>query len=143
MKHVRLASLLSVVCALAGFVLLGDSAEAQKTKGKTRAALTKQLMKGFVAANCGDLKKALDAEQTNWDDVALKAALLNEAGYLLMDDGRCPDGEWAKAAKAIRETSADVLAAAENKDAPAAKTAFGKLTAEGCAVCHAAHKMKN
>lgn len=140
MKNVGLASLMVVVCTLAGVVLLGESAEAQKTKGKTRAALTKQLMKGLVAANCGDLKKALDAEQTNWDDVALKAALLNEAGYILMDDGRCPDGDWAGAAKAIQGASAEVLAAAEKKDSAAAKAAFGKLTKEGCGACHAVHK---
>lgn len=142
MKKIRLAGLITVVCTLAAVVLIGDHAQAQKTKGKTRGALTKQLMKGLVAPNCGDLKKALDADQTNWEDVALKAALLNEAGFLLMDDGRCPDGEWAKAAKAIQGTSAEVLAAAEKKDAAAAKAAFGKLTAEGCAVCHAAHKGK-
>lgn len=140
MRNVRLASVMTVVCSLAGVALFCNYADAQKTKGKTRAAQTKQLMKGLVAANCGDLKKLLDAEQTNWDDVALKAALLNEAGYILMDDGRCPDAEWAKAAKTIQESSAAVLAAAETKDAAAAKTAFGKLTSEGCAVCHKAHK---
>src|SRR5579862_412459 len=91
MKNGRLASLVMAVAGLAALGLLAENAHAQKTKGKTRPALTKQLMKGIVAPNCGDLKKALDAETTNWDDVALRAAVLNEAGHFLMDDGRCPD----------------------------------------------------
>ncbi len=140
MKNVRLAVLVVMAAMLAGIGLFSADALAQKTKGKTRPALTKQIMKGLVSPNCGDLKKLLDAEQPNWDDIALKAALLNEAGYLLMDDGRCPDGEWANATKAVREGTADVLAAAEKKDAEAAKKGFGKLTGEGCKVCHAAHK---
>jgi hypothetical protein len=142
MKNFRWAGLVVAICAVGALSFLSDRAEAQKTKGKTRAALTKQLMKGLVAANCGDLGKALKAEKTDWDDVALKAALLNEAGYLLMDDGRCPDGDWANATKAIREASADVLGAAEKKDLDAAKKSFERLTTEGCAVCHKAHKGK-
>lgn len=129
-----------ILAAVAAAVVTGQVAEAQKTKGKTRAALTKQLMKGIVGENCGALKKALDAAETNWDDVTLRAALLNEAGYLLMDDGRCPDGEWAKAAKALQTSSAAVLAKAEAKDLEGAKAAFGELTAGSCKVCHTAHK---
>lgn len=131
---VLLASLL-----VGGFVI-AERVEAQKTKGKIRAALTKQLMKGLVSANCGAVKKALDAAEINWDDVTLHAALLNESGYVLMDDGRCPDGEWAKAAKALQATSATLLAAAETKDAAAAKAAFADLTGQSCKVCHTTHK---
>lgn len=131
-----------VVAATAAALFLQGEADAQKTKGKTRPTSTKLLMKGLVAANCGDLKKALDAKEVNWDDVILKASLLNESGYLLMDDGRCPDGEWAKAAKALQAQSAEVLAKADAKDLEGAKTAFGELTKSSCAVCHAAHKGK-
>lgn len=123
-------------------VLTAPWADAQKTKGKTRAISTKNLMKGLIGANCGDLKKALDASETNWDDVILKAGLLNEGGYLLMDDGRCPDGEWAKASKALQAQSAAVLAKSEAKDLDGAKAAFADLTKQSCAVCHAAHKGK-
>lgn len=140
MKNGRLASVVVVVCTLAGMALWSADVQAQKTKGKTRAALTKQLMKGIVAANCGELKKALDAEAPNWEDISLRAAVLNEAGHFLMDDGRCPDGDWANAAKALQANSAGVLAAAEKMDAAAAKAAFGKLTAEACGACHKAHK---
>jgi predicted Zn-dependent peptidase len=127
---------------LVGVFVITDRVEAQKTKGKTRAALTKHLMKGLVAANCGALKKDLDAEKLDWNEITLHAALLNEAGHLLMDDGRCPDGEWAKAAKALQAQSAAVLAAAEKEDAATAKAAFKDLTAQSCAICHAAHKGK-
>lgn len=132
---------LLVWAAMAAMVGIGlQTVDAQIKKGKTRAATTKQLMKGVVAVNCGALKKAIEAESVDWDDVALRAAVLNESGYGLMDDGRCPDGEWAKGAKAVQSATAEVLAAAEKKDAAAAKAAFAKVTGEGCATCHKAHK---
>lgn len=131
-----------VVSALVGGFVVAERVEAQKTKGKTRAALTKQLMKGLVSANCGALKKDLDAAETNWADVTLHAALLNESGYLLMDDGRCPDGTWAKSAKALQVSSAALLAKAEAKDLDGTKAAFKELTTQSCAVCHEAHKPK-
>ena len=131
-----------VASLLVGGFVVAERVEAQKTKGKTRAALTKQLMKGLVSANCGALKKDLDAAETNWADVTLHAALLNESGYLLMDDGRCPDGTWAKAAKSLQATSAALLEKAEAKDLDGTKAAFKELTSQSCAVCHEAHKPK-
>lgn len=122
--------------------LLSDIAVAQKTKGKTRAATTKQLMKGFVSVNCGDLGKALKAEQVDWDEVALRASLLNEAGHLLMDDGRCPDGDWANGAKTVQKCSQVLLEKAEAKDVEGAQAAFKALTSQGCATCHNAHRPK-
>lgn len=142
MKNVRWLSLAVVLGLVAGLGLFTNDAEAQKTKGKTRAATTKQLMKGLVQANCADLGKLLKADPVSWDDVALKAALLNEATYILMDDGRCPDKIWADAAKAAREASGAVLAAAEKKDLAAANDGFKKLTTEGCGGCHKEHKPK-
>lgn len=122
--------------------LFAQSTFAQKTKGKTREATTKQLMKGLVSVNCGALSADLKEKDVNWDDVSLKAALLNEASYILMDDGRCPDGDWAKGAKTVRESSKLVLEAAEKKDLDGAQKAFQTLTKEGCATCHSAHKPK-
>jgi mono/diheme cytochrome c family protein len=137
----RFVWILAASLLVGGFVI-AERVEAQKVKGKTRAALTKHLMKGLVAANCGALKKDLDASEANWNDITLHAALLNEAGYVLMDDGRCPDGEWAKAAKALQAQSAAVLSAAEKDNFAGAKEAFKELTAQSCAICHAAHKPK-
>ena len=83
-------------------------ATAQIKKGKTRPLTTKQLMSGLVQPNCkslgGGLKEA-PADDKAWETLATNAALLNEAGYVLMADGRCPDGDWAKAAKTLQDCS--------------------------------------
>jgi hypothetical protein len=140
MKKFRGMTAAVALIVAAGLIFTTTDATAQKTKGKTRPATTKQLMKGLVAANCGELGKLLKETEVKWEDVALKAALINEGGHLLMDDGRCPDGEWKKAAETVQASTAAILAAAEKKDLPAANAGFGKLTGEGCAVCHKAHK---
>lgn len=141
-KNVRRAAAVAVL-GLA-WLLSSGPAEAQKTKGKSRAAETKYLMRGLVQVNCADLSKALKnkpGDDKAWDALAQNAALLNEAGYLLLDDGRCPDKDWANAAKTLQACSAKVLDAAKAKDADAAQTAFKGLTAS-CADCHKVHKPK-
>lgn len=134
----------ALVAALA--VALGGSGptvNAQKTKGKTRAAETKTLMRCITQPNCkalGDvLKGSGPADDKAWGQVVLHAQLLNEMGYMLMDDGRCPDGVWAGAAKTLRECSAKVLSAAKDHNAADAQGAFKALTG-ACAACHKAHK---
>lgn len=115
---------------------------AQVTKGKSRLALTKQIMGGLVRPNCAALGKGTEKapkDDKGWAALATNAALLNEAGHLLMDDGRCPDGDWADAAKTLRECSAAVLEAIENKDAEGAQGAFKAMT-KACGACHKAHK---
>jgi len=115
---------------------------AQVKKGKTRPLLTKQLMGGLVQPNCKGLGAGLKeapADDKAWAALATKAALLNEAGHILMADGRCPDADWAGAAKTLRECSAVVLKKIEEKDAEGAQGAFQALT-KSCAACHKAHK---
>lgn len=122
-----------------------DRAIAQKTKGKTRPAATRQLMKGIMQPNCAGLGTSLKddgpADDDAWDLAAQQAACLNEMGYLLMDDGRCPDADWANAAKALREGSDAALTAIGKKDLTAAQAAF-KTATGACAACHKAHKPK-
>jgi hypothetical protein len=117
--------------------------QAQKTKGKSRPAETKFLMKGVIQPNCAALGAALKGDGPSddkaWDQALLHALVLNEMSYVVMDDGRCPDKEWAGAAKTLRECSGKVAEAARAKDAAAAKTAFKALTG-ACATCHKAHK---
>jgi hypothetical protein len=135
-------TLVCVVLALAAVAWLSAASNAQIKKGKSRPALTKHLMSGLVKPNCaglGDALKQPPADDKAWDELATKAALLNEAGYLLMDDGRCPDAVWAGAAKALREASADVLSQIDAKDHAATQTAFQGVT-KACAECHKAHK---
>ncbi len=129
-------------CALAVVSMMVVSANAQIKKGKSRVLTTKQLMSGLVKPNCagiGEGLKTAPADDKAWDDLATKAALLNEASFTMMDDGRCPDADWANAAKSLREASAAVLAKIEAKDAAGAQEAFKGVTGS-CSACHKAHK---
>jgi hypothetical protein len=62
-----------------------------------------------------------------------------EMGHVLMDDGRCPDAGWARAAKGLRKGTALVPADPKNKDVEAARTDFQSIT-DSCAACHKAHR---
>lgn len=135
-KRTWTAALLIVACLMSSLTL------AQVTQGKSRLLKTKQLMKGLVAPNCGEIGEGLKNGPANdkaWQDLATKAALLNEASYVLMDDGRCPDAAWADADKTLRECSAVLVEKLEAKDAAAAQEAFQAMT-KSCAACHKAHK---
>lgn len=126
-------------------LILSGPAAGQIHQGKTRPLKTEHLMEGLVAPNCGGLKKDLEAgpaDKKAWDHVAMKAELLNEASYILMADGRCPDGVWAGAAKTLRQYSGEVLKAVQDKNAAQAKTAFASMT-KACAACHKAHRKKH
>ena len=112
--------LLGVGLTLTLVAMFTVNATAQVKKGKTHLLLTKQLMGGLVKPNCGgigDGLKATPADEKAWETLATEAALLNEASYILMDDGRCPDADWANAATALREGSAAVLEKVNAKDA--------------------------
>lgn len=137
---VKIAAVAAIGSAM---LLMVDAASAQKTKGKSRPAGTKQLMKGIVQPNCAGLGASLKdkgpADDDAWALAATQAACLNEMSYVLMDDGRCPDGDWAGAAKTLRGCSEAVLAALEKKDLAAAQAAFKQATT-ACAACHKVHK---
>jgi cytochrome c556 len=137
-KLVGVATLVAVVCCFG--LLLSSAADKKGGKEKKRSASTKQLMKGLVGFNCGALSKALKAKETDWDEVALRAAMLNEGGHCLMDDGRCPDGDWSTGAKTVQKCSAVILDLAAKKDLSGAQDAFKVLTSKGCKTCHAKHK---
>jgi cytochrome c556 len=134
-----------LILGICASLVAAGVATAQVKKGKTRVMKTGQLMKAVVKPNCGALKKGLEAAPASdeaWDDLAAAAAVLNEASFILMDDGRCPDAVWADAAsKTLRNSSADLLKAIEAKDHSAAKAAFGNLMGS-CKACHEKHKEK-
>jgi hypothetical protein len=132
---------LGLVLGLA-ILLIGSGAEAQKTKGKTRSAETKFLMRGVNQPHCAALGKLLKdgpADDKAWETALCHASILNEMSYVLMDDGRCPDKVWAGAAKTLRECSAKVIDATKAKNVDDARTAFKALTS-ACATCHKEHK---
>ena len=140
----RLTMCGAVVLVASGLLLAVTSqqAEGQVKQGKERPLKTHHLMKGLVAAQCGALKKDLDAgpaDDKAWDTALMRAELLNEASYIVMADGRCPDGDWAKAATALRAGSAEVIEAVEARNLDQAKAAFGTMT-KACGACHKKHK---
>ena len=99
-------------------------------------------MSGLIKPNCagiGEGLKAAPVDEKAWEDLATKAALLNESSFILMDDGRCPDGDWANASKSLRDGSAAVLTKIEAKDYAGAQEAFKAVTGS-CAACHKVHK---
>lgn len=130
---------LFVVGAVVGY----QAATAAVTKGKSRAAETRFLMRGIVQPNCAAVgrmtKEAGPADDKAWEDLCCHASLLNEMGYALLDDGRCPDKVWAEAAKTLQAESAKVLAAAQSKNLAEAQASFKAMTA-ACGACHKAHK---
>lgn len=138
-------TIMTVALALVLGAIWASDVAAQKTKGKTRAASTKQLMKGIVQPNCagcGGALKTGPADDAAWETLATQAAVLNELSYVLMDDGRCPDAVWAGAAKQLREGTTAVIEAVGKKDVEAARAAF-KTATGSCAACHKAHKTQS
>ncbi|MEQ1826420.1 MAG: hypothetical protein ABL921_10765 [Pirellula sp.] len=131
-----------LVVLLAIVASLSVGATAQIKKGKTRPMATKQLMAGLVkpqSTAIADGIKAAPADDKAWTELAIKVALMNEVGYLLMDDGRCPDEVWANAAKAMREGTAAALEKIEAKDHAGVQEAM-KAASASCGACHKAHK---
>jgi cytochrome c556 len=141
----RIAKALSLIILSASLLGVAFIGTAQVKQGKTRAMKTSQFMKGVVKPSCGAIKKGLDAgpaDDDAWEEVAMHAAILNEASYNLMEDGRCPDGVWAGAVnKKLREGSGQILAAADEKNLEQAKAGFQLMT-QSCKACHDAHKKK-
>lgn len=153
MKNLKALVGLAAVFAVSGvFLLQASSAPKPKKVPETeprreaihRAAAVKHIMKGIMFPNCAGLEKALKADPADnkaWAQAEAQAACLNEASYLLMADGRCPDGTWAKAAtQTLRSGSAEMLAAIRKKDLETARAAL-KRTTQACVACHVAHKM--
>ena len=99
-------------------------------------------MGGLVRPNCAALgkgTKTAPADDKAWSALATNAALLSEASYILMADGRCPDAVWANASKTLRTASAEALEKIGAKDAEGTAAAFKKVT-QSCGACHKAHK---
>lgn len=138
----KVLALATGAAALLALLVFNEASNAQVTKGKERPLTTKQWMQAVHKVHCGAIKKGLDAGPSDdeaWAEIALHAAMMNESSHVLLADGRCPDGVWADACKALEEGSGQVLAAVEAKDAEAGATAFGAMT-KSCGACHKAHK---
>jgi cytochrome c556 len=108
-----------------------------------RFANVHALMAGINQPNCGAIGKAIKgdgpADDKAWQTLLMQAALLNEAGHILMQNERCPDAVWSNAASSLRKASHKVALAAKGQDLAGVKKAFGDLT-KSCGACHKAHK---
>jgi hypothetical protein len=111
--------------------------------GGPRVAQVKHLMAGIngpvTASLGGQLKGEGPKADKDWTDVVKNASLLNEVGFLLMENGRCPDQVWKDAAAALRENSGRVAIAGGSKNLEEARVGFKAVTA-ACGACHAVHK---
>jgi hypothetical protein len=90
------------------------------------------------------LKNGLAKEEKtddDWKAMEIAAALLNESGYLMLDDGRSPDKIWSEGAEILRNAGADGLKAVAAKDTEAGNKAVEGVL-KSCKVCHTEHKYK-
>lgn len=132
------------IAATLALAVAGTLGWAQIQKGKTRPLETKIFMKTVNGPHCSTLAKQLKAgitDDAGWQEAATHAQMLNEAGFVLMADGRCPDKVWADASKDLSEGSAAVLQAVNAKNAADANAGLQKVLGS-CKSCHAVHRMK-
>jgi hypothetical protein len=144
MKNFRWTGIAAVLIAVASAGLLLGTASAEKgkpvKKAKKRTASVEQLMEGIVVVHCKSLSKELKADKPNWKHIRLHAAMLNESGHNLMDDGRCISAEWAAASKILQKCSNVIIEKSKKEDLAGAQGAFKVLTTKGCGACHKKHK---
>ena len=75
----------------------------------------------------------------DWKAAGVHAAMMNEAGHILMQDGRCPDAVWAKACATLRDGSDKGAAGIKSKNLDDAKAGFKAMMAS-CKACHSEHR---
>jgi hypothetical protein len=140
MKRTTLALTIGLLCGFATLVTISDvPAEAKKKK---RSLTISQMMSGLVKPKYVAIKEGLSKEsisEDDWKALATHAALLNESSYSLMQDDRCPDGDWKEGAMILRKASNDALANIAKENAAGALKAVESMTLS-CKKCHAAHK---
>lgn len=131
------------VGVLAAILALASQGMAQVKQGKSRPLTTKNMMSGLVKPQYVALNTALQgsgpADDAGWTAAISSAELLSESGYMLMEDGRCPDATWAGASKSLQDASATLLTRLKAKDAAGARDTM-MLISGSCKACHTAHK---
>lgn len=119
------------------------AAAAPANPGAPRVAAVKHLMAGINGPSCGSLANLLKGdgpkEEKDWTELVRHASLLNEVGFMLMENNRCPDQTWKDASSALRESSGRVAIAGGSKNVEEARTGFKAVTA-ACGACHSVHK---
>jgi hypothetical protein len=118
-------------------------ADAKSPIAQARVAQVRHIMSGINGPTLASLGAALKGEgpkeEKDWTEVIKSAALLNEVGFLLMENGRCPDEVWKNACAALRENTGRVAVAGGSKNLEEARTGF-KGASAACGACHSVHK---
>jgi cytochrome c553 len=132
------------LCLFAVLSLMTGAAIAQVKVGKSRPLETKVWMKTVNGPHCSaraKMLKAGPADDKEWEEAATHAQLLNESGFVLMADGRCPDKVWAEAAKSLQDGSAALMKDISAKNKEGAQANMQTVLAS-CKSCHTAHRQK-
>lgn len=98
----------------------------------------KHLMSELVRTQYSALLESLAEEPASdeqWEQSAAHAALLTEAGNILIREGAPLDEPWRLAAKALHEGGQSTKAAIDARDLTGARQSFEALN-DSCATCH-------
>lgn len=142
MNRVVQLGVLALLVAMIAATVPAQENPTQENPAKIRSATIEQVMVGMVHPNYLAIEKAakegrVDAQ--TWKTLATNAALLNEASFLLVDDGRSLGDSWEKAAAEMRGGSATMLAKVGARDKAGIASEL-KNIAKGCVNCHAEYR---
>lgn len=137
MKNLSVLVLLGVACGVS------VAAVDQPPKAENeRLATVHQLMEGLVHPSYLALEEAVKKGRLDGRTAAsltTKSALLNEAGFMLVDNKRSRGETWDDAVKQLRRESAAMTSKIKARDKEGALASLEALT-NACVNCHAAYR---
>ena len=131
---------LGVLATLIAMTTAATSAPSRRDA--TRLATLENVMTGMVHPNILAIEEASKngkADARTWKTLATNAALLNEAGHLLVDDGRSQGKEWDSSADDLRKATAAMLVPMKTHDMNGVANEL-KAVSAACARCHASYR---
>lgn len=125
---------------LVGFVLIlvVGCTKPEPAPEASTAVTPRHLMTELVYTQYGRLLEGLreqPADDDTWDRCATHAALLSEAGEMLLRPGSSDDDSWRIAATALHDGGGEILEAVRAHDLERARASFETVN-ESCASCH-------
>jgi cytochrome c556 len=115
---------------------------AHSRRDPIRLATIENVMTGIVHSNYLAIEEASKkgkADPQTWKTLATNAALLNEAGHLLVDDGRSQGKEWDSSAEDLRKATTAMLVPMKAHDMNGVANEL-KAVSAACARCHASYR---
>lgn len=131
---------LGVLATLIATTMAATSAHSRRDA--TRVATIENVMTGMVHPNILAIEEASKKETVDaktWKALATSAALLNEAGHLLVDDERSQGKEWDSSADDLRKATAAMLIPMKAHDRNGVANEL-KAVSAACARCHATYR---